>query len=109
LRHVSFFAVIILTAFSFYSVSAQQNGQSISLPVQYADTTNTNDLQTVSQFMHLSKYYLNVNTDSSLYWADRIISFALLKNNWHYLQFGLLARKNAEQSVLDVHNNKTTF
>jgi len=109
LRHVSFFAVIVLTALHINSVSAQENGQGISLPVQYTDSSNAKDSQVVYQYGHLSKYYLNVNTDSSLYWADKTVSFALLKNNWDYLQYGLQARKLAEESKLNVYSNQAAF
>ncbi len=109
MRHVSFFAVIVLTALHINSVSAQENGQGISLPVQYTDSSNAKDSQVVYQYGHLSKYYLNVNTDSSLYWADKTVSFALLKNNWDYLQYGLQARKLAEESKLNVYSNQAAF
>jgi signal transduction histidine kinase len=109
LRHVPFFTVIILTVLNIYSVSAQSKGDAIALPSQYADATTWNDSQTVSHYTHLSGYYLNVNNDSSLYWADRTISFALLKNNLNYLQYGLQARKQAEQSILDLRGNQNSF
>ena len=109
LKYVPFFVVVILTTLTVFTVSAQQTAPDSSLPVQYANTTGINDSQLVERYTHLAQYYLHVNTDSSLYWADKTVSFALLKNNWNYLQYGLLARKQAEQSMLDTQNNQSVF
>ena len=109
LKYVPFFAVVILTILTVFSVSAQQTAPDNSLPAQYANTTGINDSQLVVRYTHLAQYYLHVNTDSALYWADKTVSFALLKNNWNYLQYGLLARKQAEQSILDAQNNQSVF
>jgi len=108
LRHVSFLAAIIVAALNIYSVSAQENGQAIPMPLQYTNSTGK-DSQIVSGYRHLAKYYLNVNTDSSLYFANQIISFALLKNNWHYLENGLQVKQLAEEAKFNIYGSQNTF
>lgn len=109
MKYVPFFTAVFLTAFTVFTVSAQQAAQDNSMPVQYANTPGISDSQVVIQYRHLAQYYLDINTDSSLYWADKTVSFALLKNNWNYLQFGLLARKQAEQSILNLQNHENIY
>ncbi|MEP6683790.1 MAG: HAMP domain-containing sensor histidine kinase [Parafilimonas sp.] len=62
-----------------YSVSAQNKGDAISLPVQYAHVTGINKSQAVFHYAHLSNYYLNVNS------------------------------KHAEKYLLDIRTNQTSF
>lgn len=108
MRHVSFFAAIIVAVLNIYSVSAQETGQATPLSLQYTHPSGS-DSQIVSQYKHLAKYYLNVNTDSSLFWANKIISFALLKNNWNYLENGLMVKQLAEDTKFNIYGSQNTF
>lgn len=105
MRHVSYLAVIALTAFSFLSVSAQQRAYDSVISEINADTVSTKDLELEAQYVQLSNYYLDKNPDSAIYWAEQTLSFALLKNNWKFQQDGLQALKQAEAAL--TKNNNT--
>lgn len=105
MRHVSFIAIILM-AFISFSVSAQNEGQADSLPIQNDNITDTTDSLLVISYLQFSKQYLVINTDSSLYWANRVISFGFAKHNWNYIKKGLQANNEAEAFLLRKGNNK---
>jgi len=111
LKHVSYLVVILITTLNVLTVSAQQKAPDTSLSLNYNDSVNNKDSQIVTQYVQLSDYYLDVNPDSSVYWAEKILAYAQIKNNWLYQQYGLQALQRAGSSILKKHTseNKATL
>ncbi len=104
MKYVSLLTVIATVLF-FYSVSAQETapGDSISLT---SAKINAADSQLVTRYIYLSRYYLQVDPDSSVYWAEKAIAFSLLKNNKNYLQNGVQVLQQAENLLTQAHQSE---
>ncbi len=106
MRHVSFIAVIALTVLSFLSVSAQHRATDTSMP---SSNSGTQDSILVTHYLQLSASYLESKPDSSLYWAEKIISLGTAKNNTAYQEAGLEALKKAQASISHLHKMQMDF
>ena len=104
MKHVPFIAVILVAVLFFLSASAQQNVRADSMGVPYPNSINAIDSDLADQYLYLSKSYLTTNPDSSVYWAEKLLSLASTQRNWNYQQHGLQALRQAEAAVRKVQN-----